>query len=97
MPEQSWHVRTAAGRLRFRPLRPRSIAVTLRCACARAPVRALLRRGRAGTWAATVDLPAGGTFLAAVSVDGSPGDVPAALTVGDASTFEVREQMRPRP
>ena len=45
----------------------------------------MLRRGRAGTWAATVDLPAGGTFLAAVSVDGSPGDVPAALTVGDES------------
>src|SRR5256714_3678053 len=77
-------VRGRAGRAE-RTVEPRSIAVTLRCACARAPVRALLRRGRAGTWAATVELPAGGTFLAAVSVDGSPGDVPAALTVGDAS------------
>ena len=68
-----------------RTVAPRSIAVTLRCSCAPAPVRALLRRGGAGTWATTVDLTSRGTFLAGVSVDGSPSDVPVALTVGDAS------------
>src|SRR5204862_7233944 len=60
-----------------------TLSVTLTCACARAPVRIGLRPGRAGTWSAPVELPAGGSYLATVSVDGAQGDVPAALPVGD--------------
>src|SRR3989442_7393115 len=67
-----------------RPVGLRSLAVTLRCACAHGPVSAPLRRGPDGTWSARIELPATGTYFAVASVNGAPADAPAALTVGDA-------------
>lgn len=69
-----------------RSLRSRSISVELRCACARAPVRARLRRmgGGSGVWAARVDLPTRGTWVAGLAGEGVRVRDQMPLVVGDA-------------
>lgn len=65
---------------------PSSLAVELRCVCAPQPVMAVLRRGRAGTWSTTAALPARGTYITTLLLDGARAGATASLPVGDVST-----------